>query len=88
MGCDVQLISLRIHALRFKNANVGVLEPESRVDLGGDFVIGTEDVFEININKVVERVQVLFDESFCLEESGEKEPFVLHKGYEDSLIKQ
>lgn len=44
--------------------DVGIFEPESRIDIGSDFVVSFHDVFNINIDEVVERVSMLFDETF------------------------
>lgn len=48
--------------------NVGVFEPESGIDIRSDFVVGFDDVLDVSIDKVVERVDVLFDETFHFEE--------------------
>ena len=57
--------------------NVGVFQPESRVDIRGHFVIGFQNVFDVYVNKVVERVDVLLDETLDLEKRGQQQPFVL-----------
>lgn len=57
--------------------NVGVFEPESGIDVRSNFAVGFDDVFDVGINKVVERVDVLFDETFHSEESRQQEPFIL-----------
>ena len=57
--------------------NVGVFEPESGIDVRSDLVIGFDDVLDVGIDKVVERVDVLFDETFDFEESRQQEPFIL-----------
>lgn len=57
--------------------NVGIFEPEPGIDVRSDLVVGFDDVLYVCVDKVVERVDVLFDETFDLEESGQQEPFVL-----------
>ena len=57
--------------------NICVLEPKPRIDIGSNFVIGLDDVLDVHIYKVIERVDVLFDETFYFEKSGEEKPFVL-----------
>jgi hypothetical protein len=70
---------LQLVSIRETNVNVGVLEPETRVNVGGDFVVRLDNVFDIGIDKVVEGVDVLFHQPFDLEKGWEKEPFVLEK---------
>lgn len=57
--------------------NVGVFEPKSGIDVRSDLVVGFNDVLDVGIDKVVERVDVLFDEAFDFEESRQQKPFVL-----------
>lgn len=57
--------------------NVGVFEPEPGIDIRRDLVVGFDDVLDVGIDKVVERLNVLFDKTFDLEESWQQEPFIL-----------
>jgi hypothetical protein len=41
--------------------DTSVFEPEFGIDVGEDFVVGFEDIREVYIDKIVERVDVLFD---------------------------
>jgi hypothetical protein len=61
--------------------DIGVSQPEARVDVRGDFFVGFDDVFDVVVDKVVEGVDVLFDEAFDFEEGGQEEPFVLYGFY-------
>lgn len=79
MRCNPLVYRLQLVSIREPNINVGVLEPETGVNVGGDFVVCLDNVFDICINKVVERVDVLFHQPFNLEEGREKKPFVLEK---------
>lgn len=58
-------------SVRETNIDVTVFEPESRIDVGSDFVISFHDIFYVDIDKVIERVNVLFDEPFDLEKRGQ-----------------
>jgi hypothetical protein len=48
------------------NVYVGVLQPEPGVYIRRDFVIGSQDVLDVHIDKVIERVNVLFDQTLDL----------------------
>lgn len=50
------------------DVDVGVFEPKSRVNVRSDFMICFNDVLNVEIDKVVERIDVLFDETFDLQE--------------------
>lgn len=56
---------------------VGVFEPEARVDVGGDLVVCLDDVLDIDVHKVVERVNMLLHEALHLQEGRQQQPFVL-----------
>jgi len=47
-----------------------VFEPEAWVDIRGDFVISSENIEEIDIDKVVIRVDMLFDETLYFKKGG------------------
>jgi hypothetical protein len=68
---------VEIRPVRESNVDVGVLEPESRVDVRRDFVISFDNVLDIQIDEVVKRVYMLFDESLYFKKSGEQKPFIL-----------
>lgn len=59
------------------DADVEVFEVEVGVDVRGDAGVRAEDRLEVDVDKVVERVDVLLDESLDGEEGGEEVPFVL-----------
>ena len=69
---DVRLVSVG-------ESNVYVCEfkPKARVDVRGDFLICFNNVLDIDIDKVVERVDVLLYETLYFEESWQEKPFVL-----------
>jgi hypothetical protein len=68
---------VRICAVREADTDISVFEPETGINVRGDFVIGLEDVFDIDIDEVVERIDVLFHEPFYLEKGGQQQPFIL-----------
>jgi hypothetical protein len=68
---------VRVRAVGEADADVGVLEPEARVDVRGHLVVRAEDVLDVDVDKVVERVDVLLHEPLDLEERRQKQPFVL-----------
>lgn len=84
MWSDAFIDCVEICAVWSTYIDIGVFEPKPRVDVGCDFVIGLNDVFDVEIDKVVERIYVLFDETFYFEECGEKKPFVLRGGRSES----
>lgn len=45
------------------DVDIGVAEEEFRVDIGRDEVVCFEDLFQFRVDKVVERVDVLLDET-------------------------
>ena len=49
--------------------NVGVLQPEPGIYVRRDFVICLQDVLDVHIHKVIERVNMLLDQAFNLQES-------------------
>ena len=63
---------VRVRAVREADTDVGVLEPETRVNVRGDFVVGLEDVFDVDVDEIVERVDVLFYKPLHLEEGGKQ----------------
>lgn len=60
-------------------ADVGVLEVKVGIDVGGDAGVGAEDGLQLDVDKVVERVDVLLDETFHGEEGGQQIPLVLKR---------
>lgn len=78
MRGDVLLVvRLGLVAVGEADLDVHELDPEARVDVGRDLVVGLDDVLDVGVDKVVEGVDVLLDEALDLEEGGEEEPFVL-----------
>ena len=77
MWGDAFVNCIEICAVWCTYIDISVFEPEARVDIRCDFIIGFDDAFDVEIHKVVEGVYVLFDETFYFEECGEKQPFVL-----------
>lgn len=56
---------------------VSVFEPEPRVDVRGNFVIGLDDVLDIDVHEVVKRVDMLLHQALHLQEGRQQQPFVL-----------
>jgi hypothetical protein len=52
-----------VRTIRKSNMNVGVLQPESGIYVRRDFVICFQDVLDVHIDKIIEGVDVLFDET-------------------------
>ena len=50
---------VRVGPVREADDNVRVFEPKTRVDVGRDLVVGFEDVFDIDIDEIVEGVDML-----------------------------
>jgi hypothetical protein len=50
------------------NIDVKIFEPKARIDIRGDLVVGFDDVFDVHINKVIERVDVLFNKALHFKE--------------------
>ena len=77
MRSDAFVDRVRVRPIREANADIGVFEPETGVNVRGDFAIGFENVLDIDINKVVEGVDMLFHEPFHLEKGRQQQPFIL-----------
>lgn len=80
VGGDGLVDGIEVGAVGEGDVDVGVLEPEAGVDVGGDLVVGLDDVLDVDVDEMVERVDVLLDEALDLEKGGEEEPFVLARG--------
>lgn len=80
MWGDTLVDSVQICAVGETDVNVGILEPESGIDVRRDLVVRLDDILDVGINKVVERVNVLFDEPLDFKEGGQQEPLVLSDG--------
>lgn len=61
---------LHFISIRKPDVDVGVFEPEARINVRGDFVIGLHDVLDVDIDEIVEGINMLFYESFYFEECG------------------
>lgn len=70
MGGDVLIDGVLVGSFGKTNFDVEVFEKEVGIDVGGDSGVGAEDGLEVDVDEVVERVDVLLDESFDGEESG------------------
>ena len=72
------------------DVDVGVSEVEAWVDIAEDLTVGLDDLLELNLNKVVERIDMLFNEPFDLEKSWQKIPFILipsmHAGTKNEIL--
>ena len=79
MGCNALVDGVRVRSVGEAHDNIGVFEPETGIDIGGDLVVSLEDIFDVNVDEVIERVDVLLDESLDLEKGREQQPFVLRK---------
>ena len=72
MWCDTFVDGMRIRPVGKSDVNVGVLEPETRINVRGNLVVGFDNIFDIYINKIIERVDVLLDKSLYFEKCGKK----------------
>jgi hypothetical protein len=68
MRRDTLVYRVQISAVGEADMNVRVLEPKARIDIRGDFVIGPYDIFDVHIDKIVEGVDVLLDQTFDFQE--------------------
>ena len=48
-----------------------------RIDIAEDLAVGLDNLLDLHIDEEVERVDMLFDETFDLEEGGKEIPFIL-----------
>jgi hypothetical protein len=55
---------IQIGAVREANTNVCVLEPKAGIDIRSDLVVCPHDVFDVHVDKIIEGVDVLFDQTF------------------------
>lgn len=77
VGSKLLIDSPHFISVRESDVDIDVLEKETRVDIRGDFIVRFDDVFYVNIDEVVERVDMLLDKTFDLQKCRQKEPFVL-----------
>lgn len=70
MRRDTLVYRVQISAVWEADVNVGVFEPKARIDIRGDLVVGSDDVLDVHIDEIVERVDVLLDQTFDSEEGG------------------
>ncbi len=66
-----------VHGLDFisvwkADIDVGELEPEARVDVGSNFIVCLDDILDVNIDKVIEGIDMLLDETFDFEKGGQQ----------------
>ena len=79
MRGDTLINCIDVSSVGIADLYIRVLEPEARIDVGRDLGVCLEDVFDVDVNEVVEGVDMLLDETFDLEKRGEQEPFVLRR---------
>ena len=48
-----------------------------RIDIAEDLAVGLDNLLDLHIDEEIERVDMLFDETFDLEEGGEEIPLIL-----------
>jgi hypothetical protein len=65
------------NAFRLANADVSVSDEHVRVNIAMDSGVGAKNGLELGVDKEVVRVNVLFHQTFDLEESWQEVPFVL-----------
>ena len=58
-----------IGSVRETDLDVDVLEPETRIDIGCDFVVGLHDIFYVYIHEIVEGVYMLLNQALDFQES-------------------
>ena len=66
-----------VGSFRSAHADVRVAYERDMVDIGGNDAVCREDGFDIDVDKVIVRVKMLFDEALDLEKGREELPFVL-----------
>jgi hypothetical protein len=69
-----QLLSCKVKRLRNRRH---LLEVEMRIDIGFDTLVRSDDLFQVDVDKVVERVDMLLDQTLDLQECRQQLPFVL-----------
>ena len=67
--------SISFHFVRF---DVLLLDVKVGICLTSDALVGLHDVLDLDVSKVVERVQVLLDQSLDLQECWQQLPLFLH----------
>lgn len=77
MGILASYIAQILLVFWFSNMNIQILYVESRVWKTDDFVICFDNLFDVHFDEVVERINVLFDQTFSFEKSRDQLPFVL-----------
>lgn len=77
MRSDALINSICVRSVRESDGDVCVLEPETRIDIRSDLIISLEDIFDVDIHEIIERVNMLLYETLDLKKSGQEQPFVL-----------
>ena len=68
---------IEIGPIRESNVDVSVLEPEPRVNVRRDFIVSFDDILDIYIDEIVERVYMLLDKSLYFKKGWKEKPFIL-----------
>jgi hypothetical protein len=66
MRCNAFVNRVCVHTIGKSNVNVGVLQPEPGIYVRRNFVICFQDVLDVHIYKVIEGVNMLFDQTLDL----------------------
>ena len=66
-----------------QDTDIGVLEEELWVEVAAHKAVGLDDLLQIDVDKVVVRVDVLLDQPLHLQERREQIPFAVVEGLEE-----
>jgi hypothetical protein len=70
-----------VESVGSQHPNIRVLQPESVVDIAGDPLVRLDNVLQFDVDEVVKRVNMLFDQALDFEECRQQVPLVLRRVY-------
>ncbi len=66
MRGDALVDNVHFVAVGKANVNIGEFEPETRVNIRGDFVVGLDYILDVGVAEIVEGIDMLLDETLDL----------------------
>lgn len=77
MRTDAFVDGISVSSFWKANSYAVIYDLEAGVYIGDDLVISLHNVVDIDVHEVVERINVLLDETFDFQERRKQQPFIL-----------
>ena len=77
MRRDTLVYGIGVCPIGGTNLDIEIFQPKSWIDVGCDFVIGFNDILDVDVDEVVEGINVLLNQPFHFEKCGKQQPFIL-----------